>query len=164
MSNFIVVDRNPYRAVSPQKLSQEFQSGIHHAKPLVMAGEVFSFFADNVAEPLLDFGRVHIIVVDPPFVACVVWRIYVDTLDFARIVRQERFQRHKIVALNKHISRILVATGQFRNFIQQVKRHLLIVIYHSFFANPVKRRHITSYPLKTVILTILRIRTNTQTQ
>ena len=109
-----------------------------------MAGEVFGFFTDNVAEPLFDFRRIHVIVVNPSFVASVVRRINVDTLDFARIVRQERFQRHKVIALNKHISRILVAVGQFRNFIQQVKRHLLIVIYHSFFANPVKRRHIDS--------------------
>ena len=41
-----------------------------------MAGQVLALFADNLAQPLLDFWVVDIIVVDPALVARVVGRIY----------------------------------------------------------------------------------------
>ena len=52
-----------------------------------MTGQVFALFADNLAQPLLDFRVVDIIVVDPALVARVVGRIYVpadfDTIEKA---------------------------------------------------------------------------------
>ena len=49
-----------------------------------MTGQVFALFADNLAQPLLDFWVVDIIVVDPALVARVVGRIYVP-IDFDTI-------------------------------------------------------------------------------
>ena len=52
-----------------------------------MAGQVLALFADNLAQPLLDFRIVDVIVIDPALVASVVGRINVpadfDTIEKA---------------------------------------------------------------------------------
>ena len=61
-----------------QQLIQQFQARVHHAQPLVVAGQILALFAYDLTQPLLDFGVVDIIVVDPPLVAGVVGWIDVD--------------------------------------------------------------------------------------
>lgn len=56
-----------------------------------MAGQVLALAADYLTEPLPYTGIIDVIVVNPALVACVVWRIYVDTADLALILRQKGF-------------------------------------------------------------------------
>ena len=74
-----------------------------YAQPLVMAGQILAFFADNLAQPLLDLRVIDIIVVDPALVAGVVWRIDVNTLDAPLIPGQQGFQGFQIIAPNDHV-------------------------------------------------------------
>ena len=48
------------------------------------------FLTDNLAKPFLDFRIIDIIVIYPIFVSRIVRRIYIDTLDSALILRQQR--------------------------------------------------------------------------
>ena len=82
MFNLINADKN--NPIICQQLLQQLQARIHHAQPLVVAGQVLALFADNLAQPLLDLRVIDIIVVDPALVAGVVGRIYVPT-DFDTI-------------------------------------------------------------------------------
>ena len=68
-----------------------------------MAGQVLALFADNLAQPLLDFWVVDIIVVDPALVARVVGRIDVNALDAPLIPGQQRFQGLQIIAPDNHV-------------------------------------------------------------
>ncbi len=52
-----------------------------------MAAQVFRFLTDNLPEPLLDSRIVNVVVVDPVLVACVVWRVDVDTLHLSSVPR-----------------------------------------------------------------------------
>ena len=58
-----------------QQLIQQFQAQVHHAQPLVVAGQSLALFAYDLTQ--LDFGVVDIIVV-APLVASVVGWIDVD--------------------------------------------------------------------------------------
>ena len=66
-----------------------------------MAGQVLALFADNLAQPLLDFRVVDIIVVDPALVARVVGRIDIDTFDAPLVPGQQGFQGFQIIAPDK---------------------------------------------------------------
>ena len=66
-------------AIFRQQLLQQFQPGVHHAQPLVVAGQVLALLAHNFAQPLFDPGVVHIVVVHPALVAGVIGWIYVPT-------------------------------------------------------------------------------------
>ena len=46
---------------------------------------------------------VHLVVIDPTFVAGVVGRVYVDALDAARIAREERLQRIQVVSVDNQV-------------------------------------------------------------
>ena len=74
------IETNENNAIIRQQLLQQLQPRVHHAQPLVVAGQVLALFADNRAQPLLDLRVIDIIVVDPALVAGVVWRIYKDII------------------------------------------------------------------------------------
>ena len=38
-------------------LLQQLQPRVHHAQPLVMAGQILALFADDLAQPLFDLRR-----------------------------------------------------------------------------------------------------------
>ena len=86
----IVVNADEDRAVIGKQFLQQSQSRVHHAEPLVVAREIFTLLADDLAEPFLDLWVVHVVVVHPTFIARVVWRINVDALDFSLVLRQKR--------------------------------------------------------------------------
>ena len=56
-------------------IRQQLQARIHHAQPLVVAGQVLALFADDLAQPLLDLRVIDVIVINPALVSCVVGRI-----------------------------------------------------------------------------------------
>ena len=60
-------------------IRQQLQARIHHAQPLVVAGQVLALFADDLAQPLLDLRVIDVIVINPALVSCVVGRINVTT-------------------------------------------------------------------------------------
>ena len=111
-----------------------------------MAGQVLALFADNLAQPLLDFWVIDIIVVDPSLVSCVVGRIDVDTLYPSFIPGQQGFQGFQIVAPDNHVfaTVILVVLSVFIKAVlalQHPKRHVLMVIDYLALSNPFKCRH-----------------------
>ena len=69
-----------------------------------MAGQILALFADNLAQPLLYFRVVDIIVVDPALVARVVGRIYVPA-DFDTIENAFSGAKPPKKAYNKGLSR-----------------------------------------------------------
>ena len=73
------IKTNENNTIVRQQLLQQLQPRVHHAQPLVVAGQVLALFADNRAQPLLDLRVIDIIVVDPALVAGVV-RLYMDSL------------------------------------------------------------------------------------
>ncbi len=64
--------------ITPSSASS-FKARIHHAQPLVVAGQVLALFADDLAQPLLDLRVIDVIVINPALVSCVVGRINVPT-------------------------------------------------------------------------------------
>ena len=68
-----------------------------------MTRKILTLLADDLAEPFLDLWVVHVVVVHPTFIARVLWRIDVDTLDPALVLRQKRLQRGEVVAVNDHV-------------------------------------------------------------
>ena len=65
MVKFSIINADKNNPIIRQQLLQQLQARVHHAQPLVMAGQVLALFADNLAQPLLDFWVIDIIVVDP---------------------------------------------------------------------------------------------------
>ena len=121
---------------------QQLQARVHHTQPLVVAGQVLALFAYDLAQPLLDFGVVDIIVVDPALVAGVVRRIDVDTLHLALITRQQRFQRLQVIAVDHHIFAAVIL-GVLSLLIKAVLtlqhaiRYILMVVDDLIFSNPI---------------------------
>ena len=75
-----IINADENNSVVRQQLLQQLQAQIHHAQPLVMAGQVLALFADNLAQPFFDLRVIDIIVIDPALVAGVVGRIYKDVI------------------------------------------------------------------------------------
>ena len=55
------IETNENNAIIRQQLLQQLQPRVHHAQPLVVAGQVLALFADNRAQPLLLRLFLHII-------------------------------------------------------------------------------------------------------
>lgn len=64
-----------------------------------MTAQILALLAYDLAQPLLDFRVVHVVVVNPLFVARVVRRIDIDALHTTFVLGQQRFQRLQIVAV-----------------------------------------------------------------
>ena len=79
------------------------------AEPAIMPIQRLPFLADDRAEPLADDRAVDVVVVDPPFVAGVVWRVDVNTLYLTEVVRTKGLERFEVVALDKQVSKSRVA-------------------------------------------------------
>ena len=69
------------------------------------------------------------------------WWVNLDALDLPGVVRQQRLERHQIVALHDEIAAAVIAARQFRHVLEQPKRNLVVMIHHGFFSNPVQCRH-----------------------
>ena len=136
-----VVNRHENKAVRAQKIMQQAQTRIHHAKPLVMAAHVFGFISDNFAKPAADFRIVDSIAIDPAPVAAVVGRINVDAVDFSSVIRQKRFERFEIVALHEQNSGVGVACRKFAVAMHEPIRNILMMLDNRLFPNPIQFRH-----------------------
>jgi hypothetical protein len=58
-----------------------------------MTIERLTFTTYNFAKPLANYWTINIIVINPSFIACVIWRVDVDALNLFGVVRQQRFER-----------------------------------------------------------------------
>lgn len=74
---FRIVNADKDNAFLIQQLLQQPQPRIHHTQPFVMTGEILSFFADYLPQPLTNAGIIHVVVVNPPLIAGIVGRINV---------------------------------------------------------------------------------------
>jgi hypothetical protein len=115
-----------------------------------VSGQVFRFFSDNFSQPVTNFRTVNVIVVNPsrsfplitPLVlSCIVRWINVDALHLTCVVGKERLERNEIIALYDEIPVARLAAGKVRHVFEQVKRHLVVMIHHRLFPDPVQRRH-----------------------
>jgi hypothetical protein len=68
-----------------------------------MPGEVFPFFPNDLAEPFLYPGVVYVIIVNPIFIAGVVWGIDVDELDLAFVLGEESLEGEEVVPLDDEV-------------------------------------------------------------
>ena len=107
-----------------------------------MAGEILRLFADDGAEPAVDLRGVHLVVVNPTFVAGVIGRIDVDALYLARVFGQQRLEGMEIVPLDDEISRLRAAVRKGHIRLQQAERYFLMVADHRIFPDLVQCRHL----------------------
>ena len=70
-----IINADENNTIIRQQLLQQLQARVHHAQPLVMAGQVLALLADNLAQPFFDLRVIDIIVIDPALVAGVVGRM-----------------------------------------------------------------------------------------
>ena len=117
-----------------------------------MARGVVALAADRLADPLLELRLGQVVVVDPALITGVVGRVDVDALDTSGVRRQERLERGQIVALDDEVavqSRLLPLgqERQFRNELQTVVRHRVVVRLDDGFALELDRRHPDALPL-----------------
>ena len=111
-------------------------------EPSVTSVERFSFFADSLSEPFSNHWAVDVVVIDPTLIAGVVRRIDVDALDLPRVVGKERFERDEVISLHDEIPVARLAAGEIWHVFEQVKRHLVVMIHHCLFPNPIQCWHI----------------------
>jgi hypothetical protein len=76
----------------------------------------------------------------------IVRRINVNAFDLSGVVGQKRFEGEQIVSLDEQITRARVADGEIRNLLQQMKRHLAMMIFNRFLPDPVQRGHECGFP------------------
>ena len=100
---FVVINADENCSVLCEKLMEQTQTGIHHAEPFVMTGEVFPFFPDNFTEPFFYFRIVDVIIIDPLFITGIVGWIDVDTFYSAFVFREERLESIEVIAVNNFI-------------------------------------------------------------
>src|SRR3989344_3893932 len=94
-----------------------------------MSNEVLALSADCLAQPILYHRATHIVAVFPSLVAGVVWRVDVDALYAALILRQERPERGQIVALDDEVFRIVRALERLLHiFFERVIRDRKVVV------------------------------------
>ena len=126
---------------------KQSQPRIHHTEPFVVAAQVLTLLADNLAQPLLDFRIIHIVVVDPFLVPGIVGRIDIDALDSPLVFGKQGFQRFEVVAVNdfitaicrSRVSRIIYPEPIF--VLQHPIWHLLMVIDNFLLSYPSQCRH-----------------------
>ncbi len=69
-----------------------------------MSVKSLAFPSDDFTKPFLDGGRFDIVVVCPAFVAGVIGRVDIDTLDLPCVEWQESLESEKVVPLNDEIA------------------------------------------------------------
>ena len=106
-----------------------------------MPVERFAFLADNFAEPFADDRAVDVVIVSPAFIAGVVRRVNVDALDLSGVERQQRLERHEIVALHYEVALARLTAGEFGHVFEQMKGDGMVMVHHRLLANPVEGRH-----------------------
>lgn len=106
-----------------------------------------TLFPDNLAQPLLDFRIIHIVVVDLFLVPGIVGWIDIDALDSSLVFGQQEFLRFEVIAVKdfiiaicgSRVSRIICPESIF--VLQHPIRHLLMVIDNFLLSYPSQCRH-----------------------
>ena len=147
MLHFIVVNGDENRAVVAEQFLEKLQARIHHAAPFVVAAGVLALPAHGLPDPFLELRLREIVVVNPALVARVVGRVNVDALDFARVRRQQAFERNQIVTLNDEIpvERGLFGGRKFAVQLQCVMRHDTVITFDCGFSLELNDRHRTFF-------------------
>jgi hypothetical protein len=70
-----------------------------------MAGEVFPFLANYFPYPFFDFGVVHVVVINPVFIAGIVRGVNVNEFYPAFILGQEGLEGQKVVSVDYKVPR-----------------------------------------------------------
>ena len=104
ITHLVIINGNKYSTSRWQEFLKHFQSGIHHAKPFIMATEVFTLFPYYFAKPFLNMRIVYIIIIYPPLIACIIRRIDIYAINSSFILWQQRFQGNQIIPMNNHIA------------------------------------------------------------
>jgi hypothetical protein len=105
-----------------------------------MAGKVFPFLANHFSYPFFDFGVVHVVVINPVFIAGIVRRVYVNEFYPIFILGQEGFECQKVVPVDYEVPG--GSGGLFAVFgigilrLEGVKRHIQVMIDYLFLACP----------------------------
>ena len=146
MCELIIINADEDRAIVRQEFMQEPQTRVHHAEPFIVAREILALLADNLAKPLFHLKVVDIVIVHPTFLTRVVRRIDVNAIDLALELREEGLQGGEIVAVDDHVPRAVVlfvasVLVETVNPIQDVHRHVQMVVDDLVFSGPVQRRH-----------------------
>ena len=108
-----------------------------------MPTKIFSFCTNYLTKPLADMRVIYIVIIYPAFVASIIRRIYVDTINLPFILWQQGFQCLKVVPMNN-----LVATMSFGGvgriiapipifMFQHTERHFRMMIDYLIFSYPV---------------------------
>ncbi len=71
----------------------------------------------------------------------VVGWVNVDALQLACVIREQGFECHQVVSLHDEIAVPRLAAGEFGHVFEQMKRHLLVMVHHGVFSNPVQGGH-----------------------
>ena len=100
-SLFIIINGNENGPILCQQFLQQPKPGIHHAEPLIMAGQVLPFFSHHLPQPLLDAWVVHIIVIHPSFIACIVGGINEFKIAGPDALRSHKIGRKKTLSQSK---------------------------------------------------------------
>ena len=84
-----------------------------------MAGQVIS--VNDLPEPVLDHGRVDVVVVNPVFISRVIGRVDINALDLARVCWQKRFKGLQIVAVDNKVVIQFRLIREVKNLLQTEK-------------------------------------------
>ena len=139
-----VVDADEDGTRRSEQLPQKLEPWVHHAQPLVVAGEILTLLTDDVANPLADTRIVDVVVVFPVLVAGVVWRIDVDAVDPALVLGQQRLQRLEVVAVDDHVPAVRAAAVEHAllgHALEHAIRDVTVVVDHLLLAHPIESRH-----------------------
>jgi hypothetical protein len=102
----------------------------------------FDSAGQPLTKPFANLWTIHVVIVNPIFVARVVGRIDLDTLHPPGVIWQQGFKSKKIIPLNQQVPAVGVVYGQFLIAFQQVIWNLPMAIYNRLFFDPIECRHI----------------------
>ena len=100
----------------------------------------------NIMQPFLYLGTIHIVIVDPFFVASIVRRVYVYTFYTSFIFGQKGFKSFKIITVDYLVFIIgrnivcrfyTLAVGKCVLLVERAIWHIVVMIYHRIFSYPV---------------------------
>jgi hypothetical protein len=107
--------------------------------------KIFPFAANDSFQPCPDFGAVHIVIVNPAFVAGIIGRVDIDALHLTAIIGEQRLERLQIIAFDQQIARVRIPRRKRAVAVQQPRRYFPVMIDDGGFADPVQRWH--EFPL-----------------
>ena len=139
MGLLVVVDGNPDAAVLGQQPSEQLQTRVHHAQPLVVAAKILAILAHHLTKPFDELRVIDVVVVDPRLVAGVVGRIDVDAANPPLVLGQQGLERLQVVAVDDGVGGGVGAARVTIEGVMLVKhphRHFEVMVDHLFLSFP----------------------------